>query len=169
MTMLEDIEYYKTLNVDRFVFGALNQEKEVDVGLCAKILTRAYPKSVTFHRAFDMCKNPFTAIMDIIDLGFDRLLTSGHGPRADSLAALQLLKQLLEDYGEQIQIMPGAGITFDNINIFIDIGFKIVHSTCKVMRWMPKDNLLLGTDDPNVLYLVDGNMVRKMKERILMV
>ncbi|XP_026332188.1 uncharacterized protein LOC113239405 isoform X2 [Hyposmocoma kahamanoa] len=166
ITMFEDIEFYKTMNVDRFVFGGLTPDKNVDVRLCAKVITRAAPKPVTFHRAFDCCRDPREAMKIIIGLGFDRVLTSGHRPTAAHLLAIQLLKQLLCEFGDNIQIMPGAGITVDNVKTFIDNGFKIVHSSCKVPKKWPKNQLSLGTSDSNIIFVTDGEIVRKMKQHI---
>lgn len=164
--MFDDIDFYKTMNVDRFVFGGLTPEKNIDVPLCAKVISRVASKPVTFHRAFDWCRDPRKAMKQIIDLGFDRVLTSGHKPTADHVLAIQLLKQLLYEFGDNIEIMPGAGITVDNVKTFIDIGFKIVHSSCKVMKKLPENELSLGTSDSNVIFITDGNIVRKMKQRI---
>lgn len=154
------------MNIDRFVFGGLTPDKNVDVRLCAKVIARAAPKPVTFHRAFDWCSDPHDALKQIISLGFDRVLTSGHRPTADHLLAIQLLKELLCDFGDNIQIMPGAGITVDNVRMFIDNGFQIVHSSCKVSKKLPKNELSLGTSDSNIVFVTDGDIVRKMKQLI---
>lgn len=154
------------MNVDRFVFGCLTPDKNVDARLCAKIITQAAPKPVTFHRAFDCCGDSHEAMKTIIDLGFDRVLTSGQRPTAAHHQAMQLLKQLLDEFGDNIQIMPGAGITVDNAKIFIENGFKIVHSSCKVLKKLPTSQLSLGTSDSSLLFITDGEIVRKMKQQI---
>lgn len=166
VTMFEDMDFYKTMNIDRFVFGGLTPDKNVDVRLCAKIIARAAPKPVTFHRAFDWCRDPREAMKQIIALGFDRVLTSGHRPTADHPSAIELLQQLLCEFGNKIQIMPGAGVTASNVKIFVDNGFKIVHSSCKILKKLPKNELSLGNSDTNLLFVTDGNIVRKMKQQL---
>ncbi len=69
--------------------------------------------TVTFHRAFDMCNDPFQGLEDIIKTGADRVLTSGHKNSAEEGAVL--LGELVKMAGERIIIMPGSGINETNI------------------------------------------------------
>ncbi len=80
--MLADIRMCKDLGVDGVVFGALTPDGDIDVETCRRLKTEAAFLSTTFHRAFDVCRNPQKALDQIIDLGFDRLLTSGQAPTA---------------------------------------------------------------------------------------
>lgn len=164
-TMLSDIEVYKEMGADRFVFGALTGTQQVDEPKCIRILAKASPKPVTFHRAFDLCSNPKTAIETILKLGFDRLLTSGQRPTADDIDAVHLIRSLLATYGRQIDIMPGAGVNLKNARTFIDIGCKIVHSSCKVERPLAKieRRLTMGSCDFRI-FITDADIVRNMKE-----
>src|SRR5262249_40073093 len=73
------------------------------------LIARARPLSVTFHRAFDMTRDPFKALATLIELGVDRLLTSGQ--EASVLEGLPLIAELIRRAGDQIIIMPGGGIT----------------------------------------------------------
>ncbi|XP_034836228.2 PF03932 family protein CutC [Maniola hyperantus] len=160
-TMLADIETYKSFGVDRFVFGALTDKQDIDAINCARIIDRAYPIPVTFHRAFDLCMKPIKAIEDIIAHGFTRLLTSGQQISADNAKAIELLTFLLKKFSNKIEIMPGAGINCDNACKFVDIGFGIIHSSCKRTRNLPEvGNLGMGS---NVVYVTDENIVREMK------
>ncbi|CAH2233528.1 jg10810 [Pararge aegeria aegeria] len=136
-TMLSDIEVYKSLGVDRFVFGALTDKQGIDKTNCARIIEKALPIPVTFHRAFDLCLDPKKGIHDIVELGFNRLLTSGKQISADKREAIELLTFLIESFGKTIEIMPGAGINCDNAHIFFEIGFKMIHSSCKRTRQLP--------------------------------
>lgn len=72
------------------------------------------PLEVTFHRAFDECRDPFAALEEIIGLGCDRILTSGQEPSASE--GRRLIAQLVEAARGRIIIMPGAGVTPDNID-----------------------------------------------------
>lgn len=161
-TMLSDIEFYKEFGVDRFVFGALTDGQEIDIVNCTKVVEKARPIPVTFHRAFDLCKDPRTAIADIIFLGFNRVLTSGQKTSAADEMALQLLKFLLANYGDKIEIMPGAGVNCDNANVFVESGFYIIHSSCRKIKLLADVNsdLKMGT---NEIYVTDENIVKMLK------
>ncbi|XP_026497555.2 copper homeostasis protein cutC homolog [Vanessa tameamea] len=161
-TMLADIEVYKDFGVDRFVFGALTKEQEIDKVHCVKVLKNAHPIPVTFHRAFDLCKEPKVAIKDIINLGFKRILTSGQQPSAADEPALELLDFLLKNYNDKIEIMPGAGINCDNAMLFFKSGFSIIHSSCKKIKRLPDvgGDLNMGS---NEMYVTDENIVKQIK------
>lgn len=169
-TMLADIEFFKKMGVDRFVFGSLKDSRRVDDLQCSKVLAAAYPSPVTFHRAYDMCKDPTQALEDVIQLGFTRVLTSGQRASAADGEAVKLIKTLVEKYGDKIEIMPGAGISADNAKMFIDMGCKIVHSSCKKQRSLPKigKNIALGTSDCEQFYVTDGSLVQRIKNLILL-
>jgi copper homeostasis protein len=111
--MKQDIIAAKNLGADGVVFGMLTPEAKVDKTACRQLLELAYPLRTTFHRAFDMLENPFTALDDIIDLGFDILLTSGLQPKA--FDGIPIIKKLVELATDRICIMPGSGITEENI------------------------------------------------------
>ncbi|OWR50359.1 PF03932 family protein CutC [Danaus plexippus] len=163
-TMLADIKVYKDMGVDRFVFGALTENHEVDKINCAKVLEEAGQVPVTFHRAFDLCRDPRNAVRDIIEVGFDRILTSGQKPSAVYNDAIELYKWLLRHFGSEIQILPGAGITCENAPIFMDLGFEMIHSSCKIIRKLDEnDDLDMGDSE---IYVTDEEIVRKMKDVI---
>jgi copper homeostasis protein len=67
----------------------------------------------TFHRAFDMTANPFQSLEDVIETGFDRILTSGQ--QSGAREGTDLIAQLVQKAGEKITIMPGSGINEHNI------------------------------------------------------
>lgn len=111
--MLKDIEIAKTLGVDGVVFGCLTADGEIDMERNKELVDAAQGMNITFHRAFDMCKDPFKSLEQIIELGFDRLLTSGQQPRG--VEGVSLIKQLIEKANNRIIIMPGGGVNGDNI------------------------------------------------------
>ncbi|KAI5633376.1 cutC family domain-containing protein [Phthorimaea operculella] len=155
--MIQSITEFKKLNIDRFVFGALTDTGDIDVIACEKIISHASPIPVTFHRAFDHCKDPRKAIEDIIRVGFNRLLTSGQRKSAAEKQAVKLILQLFHKYGDVIQIMPGAGITLDNAKIFTNLGVDIIHGSFRRER--------LGTSN-QIVYVTDGQVVKKVKNII---
>ena len=114
-TMCRDIEFCREVGVDGVVIGALTTEGEIDIVACRKMMAAAQGMSVTFHRAFDVCRNGEKALKDIISLGCDRLLTSGMEQNAEQGATY--IAKLVEQAAGRIVIMPGAGIRPSNIAI----------------------------------------------------
>lgn len=166
-TMVTDLEIFKSYNVDRFVFGAMQKDQVIDQDSCKIIIEKAKPIPVTFHRAFDLCKDPTKSLETIIDLGFNRLLTSGQRPSAIHDEAINLIKELIKNSKHRIDIMPGAGVTYENANIFINIGCKIVHSSCKKIIELPRfDNISMGSNENSFLIVTDESSVRKLKAAI---
>lgn len=111
--MLESIALCKVLGVNGVVIGALRPDGSVDMELMQRLVAAARPLSITFHRAFDECRDPFEALEDIISLGIDRLLTSGHC--TDAWEGRFILKELVGHAAGRIVIMPGCGITPANL------------------------------------------------------
>lgn len=111
--MLASIRLCKQLGVNGVVLGALTPEAKVDLETMKRLLREAAPLPVTFHRAFDACKDLSAALEDIIGLGIERLLTSGGRP--DAYEGRFVLKTLVEQAAGRITIMPGCGITPSNL------------------------------------------------------
>ena len=111
--MLHDIKVARQLGADGVVFGCLTAEGNVDMPAMKKLMNAVGDMSVTFHRAFDMCRNPMEALEDIIELGCHRILTSGQ--EATAPAGIPLLKELIEKADGRIIIMPGCGVKPSNI------------------------------------------------------
>ena len=111
--MCRDIEFCREVGVDGVVIGALTAEGEIDKVACRKMMAAAEGMSVTFHRAFDVCRNGEKALEDIISLGCDRLLTSGMEQNAEQGATY--IAKLVEQAAGRIVIMSGAGIRPSNI------------------------------------------------------
>lgn len=112
-TMIHDIEMAEKLGVDGVVIGCLTADGRIDMQRNKELIQAAQGMSVTFHRAFDMCKDPFESLEQIISLGCDTLLTSGQQPTA--IEGIYLLKELVEKANDRIIIMPGSGVNEDNI------------------------------------------------------
>ncbi len=114
-SMLLDIEMCKQLGVHGVVFGCLTEDGNIDVKLMKRLIEAAKPLSVTCHRAFDVCKDPFLALEQLIELGCDRILTSGQ--QSDAVKGIPLIKQLVEKSAGRIIIMPGCGVRENNISL----------------------------------------------------
>lgn len=129
--MKADIKVCKNLGCDGVVIGMLTQENKVDKKRCSALVDLAYPLPVTFHRAFDCAADPFDALADIIDIGCERILTSGQKPVATEGA--ELIKLLIEKAGERIIIMPGSGVRSTNVlAIAKSTGAVEFHSSARI-------------------------------------
>jgi len=124
--MKYDIEICKKLGVNGVVIGLLNASGTIDAARMAELVKLARPMSVTCHRAFDMTRDPFAALETLIELGVDRVLTSGQ--EAEAIAGKELLKQLVEKADDRIIIMPACEITAENVKELVEYtGVKEVH------------------------------------------
>jgi copper homeostasis protein len=111
--MKDDILFCKEHGAKGVVFGILKLDGSIDIDRNAELVRLARPMQVTFHRAFDMTREPFQAMEDIISLGFERILTSGQA--ANAFAGADLISELIARAVNRVIIMPGAGITENNI------------------------------------------------------
>jgi copper homeostasis protein len=107
-TMLRDIRVAKNLGVAGIVLGVLREDGRIDVELCKLLIEAARPLAVTFHRAFDLTPDPYEAFDCLLELGVDRLLTSGQA--ATALEGKSLLRELVLRAGIDLSVMPGGGI-----------------------------------------------------------
>ena len=114
----QDIAVCKELGCDGISFGVQKINGEIDVDRLKRFTELAYPMGVTCNRAFDATPDPFKALEDIIDAGCERILTSGQQSGAPE--AGKLLGQLVQQAGDRIIIMPGAGIRASNIKQLMD-------------------------------------------------
>lgn len=114
---------------DGIVVGALTQEGDVDMAAMDCLVQATEGRPVTFHRAFDVCRDPLVALEQIIGLGCRRILTSGQAPRADE--GIDLLRRL-NDLGDgRIIIMPGGGVNINNARLILDqVGTSEIHGSC---------------------------------------
>ncbi len=111
------------------VFGVLDSAGHLDLKSNQKLIDRA--KSLNLktvcHRAFDFTPEPFRALEKLIDLGFDRLLTSGQKPKA--IEGLALIEKLHSIANDRIEIMAGSGVVPENMSRFMQSSIDAVHFT----------------------------------------
>lgn len=113
IAMVHDIRVARELGADGVVIGCLTAEGRVDKERCARLIEAAGPLDITFHRALDMTRDLSEALEDIIGLGIRRVLSSGGKPDVPSGAGI--LANLVKQAAGRISIMPGGGVTEDNI------------------------------------------------------
>lgn len=164
--MKADIEICKKLNCDGVVIGLLTNDGEIDVARTRELVLLAKPMGVTFHRAFDRCKDPFKALEEIIQVGCERILTSGL--KESAFEASSLLKELVNQAQNRISIMPGSGVNSGNIKSLSEkTGAHEFHSSAKREKAssMNYHNLELG-DDIIQVQQSDGDEIKKMLAEI---
>ena len=127
-TMLRDIELCREAGAAVVVIGALDSRGDVDMPLMRRLCDAASGMSVTFHRAFDVCADPLAAFEDVLALGCDRLLTSGH--ESDAFKGRFFIAELVERAAGRIIVMPGCGVRRSNIaRIAADTGAVEFHAS----------------------------------------
>lgn len=128
--MLEQIGQAKGAGADGIVTGALTAELDVDQLCTTELIEAARPLPVTFHRAFDACPDFAAALERLIDLGVDRVLTSG-GARTAPEGAERIGRLVMQSKG-RIEILAGGGIDGDNVARLVrDTGVREVHFSVK--------------------------------------
>jgi copper homeostasis protein len=138
-SMTADIDTATAEGADGVVIGMLTAEGEVDAPRTRELIARARPLAVTFHRSFYMARDPYKALTALIELGVDRILTSGQ--EASVLEGLPLFAELIRRAGDKIIIMPGGGITPRNAERIVaeakpkEMHFAALESEAGAMRF----------------------------------
>ncbi len=130
--MKRDAELLVEAGADGLVFGFLSADGEIDLDRCGEVLelVREFgserPLQTVFHRAFDVAAHPVRALEELINLGFDRVLTSGRAPTA--LEGIDEIRKTVEQSAGRVQILPGGGIDLFSVErIVTETGVDQVH------------------------------------------
>lgn len=124
--MQRDVTVAKDLGADVLVVGGLTREGRVDADGVGRLLEAAHPLPVTFHRAFDVARDPAEALESLIAMGVRRVLTSGQ--EATALAGIGTLAQLVRQAAGRIGILAGGGVDETNVaQIVRETGVQEVH------------------------------------------
>ncbi len=168
--MKRDIDQCQKLSADGVVFGILNADGTLDKKRCKELIDRARPMKVTCHRAFDMTRDPFQALEDCIEVGFDRILTSGHQTAASK--GTLLIAELIEKANSRTAIMPGSGVNEETVEkIVSETGAKEIHFSAtafreSVMQYRNMAIASMGSDEGAEFKYrtVDADRVRVMRK-----
>jgi len=161
----QDIAVCKELGCDGISIGVQKINGEIDVDKLKQFVEWAYPMGVTCNRAFDATPDPFQALEDIIAAGCERILTSGQKSAAPD--AGELLGKLVQQAGDRISIMPGAGIRSSNIKkLMEESGAKEYHGSVRKATINP-----MSFSNPQVLdfghvYLPDEQELKGILEQM---
>ena len=162
--MKRDILFCKENNVDGVVIGVLTNENKIDLDKTAALVEISQPMQVTFHRAFDYVNQPFEALEQIINLGIQRILTSGQ--QAKALDGNVLIKQLIKKADNRVIILPGSGINSKNIEELAKMtNAKEFHlSAKKIISGQSESRDVQNLE--NEYYLTDREEVKKVAEAL---
>jgi copper homeostasis protein len=164
--MLRDVDYCKRVGCNGVVIGMLNADGSVDAGRCARLVEAAYPLGVTFHRAFDWAANPFEALETIINIGCERILTSGQRPTAEEGA--EMIDQLVREADTRIVIMPGSGVRAANIVALAkQTGAAEFHTSARILKVSTMDYVNAQMKEPQDLVTPSDDEIRKIKEQLI--
>ena len=125
--MKRDILKFKEIGCKGIVSGILNNDKTIDIERTRELVKLSRPLEFTFHRAFDVVKDPFNEIENLVEIGVNRILTSGQKDKA--MDGLVLLEKLNSISDKRIIIMPGSGISKNNLKSFNL--FREIHGSFK--------------------------------------
>lgn len=125
LAMKRDVQVAKALGASGVVLGCLTRDGRVDLERVAWLMEAARPLSVTFHKAFDDARDPCEALDDLVGLGIDRILTSGHASTA--MEGLATLVELTRRAGARIAVMAGGSIALPQIGTLLAAGVREIH------------------------------------------
>ena len=129
--MCIDIKLIKELGYEGVVIGALNENGDLDVPKIKAMMKAGEGMKFTFHRAIDACNNPLDALKTLVELGFDKVLTSGCKPKA--VDGIEMIRKMQEQFGDKIKIMAGGGVNINNVvTIINETGVSNCHASLTV-------------------------------------
>lgn len=131
-TMKLDAEIMLEKGADGIAFGFLTKERKIARERTRTMtqLIKKYRAEAVFHRAFDCAADPYEAVEELIEIGIDRILTSGLKAKADE--GMWMIADLQRKYGDKIEILAGSGINPSNAGLLMEqTGIFQVHSSCK--------------------------------------
>lgn len=129
----EEVQMFREMGADGVVIGSLNPDGTLNMEQMKELVRLAGGMKVTMHRAFDVCRDPFEALKQCMDLGIDTILTSGQ--KASAWEGRLLLAELLKKAEGQIEILAGAGVGPDTIaDLAAFSGVKAFHMSGKTVK-----------------------------------
>lgn len=159
--MRHDIQVCKDLGCNGISVGVGTIAAEIDNDRMKRIVEWAYPMGVTCNRVFDGTPDPFKTLEELIACGCERVLTSGQKSAAPDAAGL--LAQLVQQAGNRISIMPGAGVKSSNLaQLRNETGAREFHSSARTVAPNPLTYINTQISDYGDVYIADEAEVRRM-------
>ncbi|MDX9704639.1 MAG: copper homeostasis protein CutC [Weeksellaceae bacterium] len=165
-TMKTDIEICKKMGYKGIVSGVLTLDNRIDKERTKELIEISKPLEFTFHRAFDLTNDAFQSLEELIELGVSRILTSGQASSAEK--GLNLLIQLKKLTGNKLTILPGGGITPENVHLFKKNGFMEIHaSASSLFKEVSKPKIPMNSEiffDETKIFLSDEEIIKRLLE-----
>lgn len=151
--MLKDILIAQKTNCKGVVFGILNEKHEVNIDKTRRLTHYAKDLGlqVTFHRAIDFTHNYYKSVETLINCQVSRILTSGGASNVD-LGKEELVK-FFHQFRNEIEIMPGGGVSNINASYFINNGFQDLHFNIRKQKVNSSDSSM------GIEYVVDEEKI----------
>ena len=157
----KDILACKEIGCDGISIGVGTIDATIDMERMKQIVEWAYPMGVTCNRVFDGTPDPFKALEELIDCGCERVLTSGQQTAAPDAA--DILAKLVQQAGDRIVVMPGAGVKSSNIaQLKAQCGAKEYHASARKPLPNPLTYINTLVSDYGQVYVADEEEVKKM-------
>lgn len=168
-----EIKMFKKLGVDGIVVGILTKNGEIDLDNMKKFIEIAQDIPITFHRAFDVCREPLKAFYQLQELGIQNILTSGQSQ--DCLRGKKLLKELVKistkNSKNKTEILVGAGLNIENIDEIVNFtGATNFHFSGKRIKQSSmeyrKENVNMGLKEFSEFEILetDENLVKEVAD-----
>ena len=166
-----EIKMFKKLGVDGIVVGILTKNGEIDLDNMKKFIEGAQDIPITFHRAFDVCREPLKAFYQLQELGVQNILTSGQSQ--DCLRGKKLLKELVKistkNSKNKTEILVGAGLNIENIDEIVNFANNFHFSGKRIKQSSMeyrKENVNMGLKEFSEFEILetDQNLVREMAD-----
>jgi len=166
--MKKDVLTLRELSPNGIVIGFLTPSGDIDLDKTREVVELAHPMEVTFHRAFDMCREPLSALDQLKGVGVKRILTSG--AKRTVMEGIDLLSELVRQASDNISVMPGNGVNEATLDeLMKKTGAKEYHSAAQTfensrMNYFNKDVSMGGLEsvDEYKKVSVDGDKIRAM-------
>ena len=155
-SMARDIEAAQKAGAGGVVFGCLHDDHRLDMKTNKHLIDIAHSMNMgtTFHRAFDFTPDPESTLEKLIELGFDRLLTSG--TRKTAIEGIETIRKLVKIANGRIDIMAGSGVNDRNAAELLTTGIQAIHFTARTAL-TTKDPLDMG-----IRYVPDPEKIKKI-------
>lgn len=131
--MIADAVFLMTHGCDGLAVGFLNSDGSIDCNRCREFRRRFPEAAMVFHRAFDVVPDWTTALKQLVDLNFNRILTSGG--KSTALDGLDQLRMCQSQADARIEILPAGGIRAQNVRQVIQrSGCRQIHTSARVIH-----------------------------------
>ncbi len=168
--MNRDIELAIEAGAKGIVSGVLDATGSVNSKATQQLIRSSHGFPFTFHRAFDRTNNPMSALSAIIELGADRILTSGQASNVK--AGSELIRSLIEKAANQITIMPGGGLTPENVGCILQAGAREIHLSARAPVYNSMNAIASSVKfnqnntDENLHYETSETILKQLFEQI---